>query len=73
MRLNAAGSGGFRVGFVQRHRTSSDMLVTYRDIERVEVYTLGGADRVLSDDTARRAPSSTSAAATTSSSSAPSR
>ena len=49
--LNAAGSGAFRIGFVQA-RDSSSTFISYKDIERVEVYTLGGADHVLSNDTA---------------------
>ncbi len=49
--LNANGSGAFRVGIVQASGASQQR-VTYRGIERVEVYTLDGADRILSDDTA---------------------
>ena len=55
IRLNAAGSGAFRVGFVESFDRDSGRLstfVSFRDIERLNVFTLGGADRVLSDDTA---------------------
>ena len=49
--LNAGGSGSFRVGFV-RAREVSQTIVTFRAVERVQVFTLGGSDRVLVDDTA---------------------
>ena len=51
IRLNAAGSGAFRVGFVDA-QGSSTTHVSYRQLERVSIYTLGGNDHVLSDDTA---------------------
>ena len=49
--LNAAGSGSFRSGSVVASVVSRT-LVTYRMVERVFVSTLGGSDRVLSNDTA---------------------
>ena len=49
--LNAAGSGGFRVGIIDSSSVATTHL-TYRQIERVSIYTLGGNDQILSDDTA---------------------
>ena len=49
--LDATGSGAFRVGIVQASEVSQQR-VTYRGMERVEVYTFEGADRILTDDTA---------------------
>ena len=51
LHLNAAGSGGFRVGIIDSASVATTHL-TYRQIERVSIYTLGGNDQVLSDDTA---------------------
>ena len=48
--LNAAGSGSFRVGSVVAREVSST-LITYRNVERVIINTLGGSDRVLANDT----------------------
>ena len=49
--LDATGSGAFRVGIVQASEVSQQR-VTFRGMERVEVYTFEGADRILTDDTA---------------------
>ena len=51
LHLNAAGSGAFRVGIIDV-LGSSTTHITYRQVERVSIYTLGGNDSVLSDDTA---------------------
>ncbi len=48
--LDGAGAGSFRMGIVRATGTSSTF-VTFRGVERAEVYTLGGGDRVLSNDT----------------------
>jgi hypothetical protein len=49
--LNATGSGDFAVGFVQTTGTSN-MSISYQGVQRMELYTLGGDDHVLSNDTA---------------------
>ncbi|MDF2733121.1 MAG: hypothetical protein K0S92_1758, partial [Desertimonas sp.] len=51
IRLNAAGSGAFRIGIVDALSTATTR-VTYRQVERVSIYLMGGNDTVLSDDTA---------------------
>ena len=48
--LNAAGSGSFRVGSVSA-RDVATTRIQYQQVERVSIYTLGGADQILSDDT----------------------
>ena len=48
--LDGTGNGAFRMGIVRAEGTSATT-VTYRNVERAEIYTLGGADRVLSNDT----------------------
>jgi Ca2+-binding EF-hand superfamily protein len=48
--LNAAGSGSFRVGQVVASEVSNTLII-YRNVERVFINTLGGDDRVLSNDT----------------------
>src|SRR5207253_7016679 len=49
--LNAAGAGDFRVGFI-RASVVSNTQISFQGLERVEIYTLGGADEVLVNDTA---------------------
>ncbi|TMC40761.1 MAG: hypothetical protein E6J28_00745, partial [Chloroflexi bacterium] len=49
--LNAAGTGSFAVGFVQTTGTSN-MNITYQGVQTMELFTLGGDDFVLSQDTA---------------------
>ena len=49
--MNAAGGGDFRVGIIQAN-VVSNTVVTYRQVERVELFLLGGPDTVLSNDTA---------------------
>ena len=48
--LDGTGNGAFRMGIV-RAEGASATTVTYRNVERAEIYTLGGSDRVLSNDT----------------------
>ena len=70
--LNAAGSGALPRRLRPRPR-GLRQLVIFRGVERVEVYMLGGADRVLVRRHRGRDGRSTSAAATTRSWSAPCR
>ena len=49
--LNSAGTGPAAVGFVQASG-DSQMMISMRGIERLEIYTLGGDDHILSNDTA---------------------
>ena len=49
--LDAAGTGAYAVGFVQASVTSTEM-ISFQGVERFELYTLGGNDSVLSNDTA---------------------
>jgi hypothetical protein len=49
--LNASGSGAFRVGFIQASGNSTASL-SYQGMERVELFTLGGNDNILVNDTA---------------------
>ena len=49
--LDAAGTGAYAVGFVQASVSSTEM-ISFQGVERFELYTLGGNDSVLSNDTA---------------------
>ena len=51
LELDATGAGAATVGFIQASVTSTEA-ISFSGVERLEIYTLGGNDSILSNDTA---------------------